>query len=537
MKKSLVFISICIVVAALVGCLPTAFALAEGNVEQTLSTYLEERQAEYVGVAYYVFDDNQSGGYGVGYFDAQNKGETDIWSTVYDWGELSELFVWYSLNHLAAGGKIDLSQPIGTYVQGIKTPKGEPSVADLMSHTAGFANIVADLYADDDEDVKPLSETVLRTPDQLYAPHEKVAYSVYDATLGAYIVEKVSGLSYEDYVRQNLIVPLGLERTAVGADLWDNAQTHASRNLTVTYDALGNSAGISRLLSDYYPAIGAAGTIRDLYLVAQAIADGLLIRNGLNELNGDVGIRVSTIQSSQAAIAIDFASKKGLVILTNSPQRSLAEGMIAKVFGNVNADIPLGFYRPQGKVNQATAFGWVNLLDVRLLGKDSAIVCLAVNSDGTLLTESGVYEPIPTHELAVYGVFIALFALSVAYAFVVLVVNTLAAIARACHPIADYPVRLQRWQTTAAGTILLIDLIMSLAYVTVALGNFHLSSMLWKSWVLFGLALVALGHVVVLPFIARKQPCGKKRVGLYCLTAFVLVFVLGFVVLSGMLAF
>jgi hypothetical protein len=60
-------------------------------------------------------------------------------------------------------------------------------------------------------------------PDRIFPPGEVPAYSNYATALAGYIVERASGLSYDDYVERNILQPLGMAhstfRQPVQADL------------------------------------------------------------------------------------------------------------------------------------------------------------------------------------------------------------------------------------------------------------------------------------------------------------------------------
>ncbi|MBO4534849.1 MAG: beta-lactamase family protein, partial [Clostridia bacterium] len=400
MKKVLFIISIILVVAAFAVCLPLSFAQASaptGGARQ----YLSSRESEFVGAAYVVVDilsaDSYADTWGnIGYADRENQALVDD-DTVFDWGELSELLVWSALDLLEAEGKLDLDAKVSNYVAGVSAPKGEPTVNDLITHQSGFASIVGDLYVEDDEDVKSLAETVKNPPKQLTAPREQVAYSAFDATLGAYIVEVVARQPYAEFVQENLLDAIGMQHTAVSASLWENAEVHTARNLTMTYTAKGELAGRCRRFSNYYPAISAAGTLTDLYLLAR-----YNLRMGseraLNK-NGDIAWRVSTIQSSQAAIAVQGDMNRGklLVALTNSPNNELLEGLVASEFASV--EVPQGFYRPTGKVARTSSFAWTDRLQIKRVSADKQLLCLCTYEDGSILTADGLYERIPLHEV------------------------------------------------------------------------------------------------------------------------------------------
>jgi CubicO group peptidase (beta-lactamase class C family) len=63
--------------------------------------------------------------------------------------------------------------------------------------------------------VKALGPTLKRwVPGRIYAPGEKPAYSNYGASLAGYIVERVSGEPFADYVEHHIMGPLGMTRSS-----------------------------------------------------------------------------------------------------------------------------------------------------------------------------------------------------------------------------------------------------------------------------------------------------------------------------------
>ena len=67
-------------------------------------------------------------------------------------------------------------------------------------------------------------------PEQIYEPGTVTAYSNWGVALAAYIVECVSGMSFADYVHQNIFEPLGMEHTAIAVNLSDNTWVQEQRS-------------------------------------------------------------------------------------------------------------------------------------------------------------------------------------------------------------------------------------------------------------------------------------------------------------------
>ena len=61
-----------------------------------------------------------------------------------------------------------------------------------------------------------------RLPKQIFPPGTTPAYSNYGATLAGYIVSRVSGMPFEDYIEKNIYQPLGMTHATFRQPLPDN---------------------------------------------------------------------------------------------------------------------------------------------------------------------------------------------------------------------------------------------------------------------------------------------------------------------------
>jgi CubicO group peptidase (beta-lactamase class C family) len=148
---------------------------------------------------------------GYGYADVAAKRRVSPDSTLFRPGSISKLFTWTAVMQQTELGKLDLDRDINDYLD-FKIPAsfGKPiTLRDLMTHRPGFEETVKDLAVDTASQLRPIGE-YLRThmPAQIFAPGTVPAYSNYGATLAAYIVERTSGQSFDDYVGQHILGPL-----------------------------------------------------------------------------------------------------------------------------------------------------------------------------------------------------------------------------------------------------------------------------------------------------------------------------------------
>ena len=101
---------------------------------------------------------------------------------------------------------------------------------DLMTHTPGFEETVRDLFLNNASDLTSLQQYVrTHEPEEIYPPGTTPAYSNYGATLAGYIVQRVSGMPFDDYVEKNIFQPLGMQRSTFRQPLPGNLKAFMSQ--------------------------------------------------------------------------------------------------------------------------------------------------------------------------------------------------------------------------------------------------------------------------------------------------------------------
>jgi CubicO group peptidase (beta-lactamase class C family) len=114
-------------------------------------------------------------------------------------------------------GKLSVMDPIAKYIPAfadLKTPSGQPAnltIAQVLTHTSGLGEANSDAVhnAHTLADLIPL---FLNAPMQ-YEPGSKWRYTQSGINTAARIVEIVSGMSFDTFVRQRILDPLGMKHT------------------------------------------------------------------------------------------------------------------------------------------------------------------------------------------------------------------------------------------------------------------------------------------------------------------------------------
>lgn len=153
---------------------------------------------------------------GYGYADVAQNIPVEPDKTVFILGSLSKIFTWTAVMQLVEQGKLDLNADVNTYLD-FKIPATYPepiTMNHLMAHTSGFEDNKFGQMEATAAQVVPLGEWLkTHIPARVRPVEQFSAYGNYGATLAGYIIERVSGLSYDDYIEKNILTPLGMAHT------------------------------------------------------------------------------------------------------------------------------------------------------------------------------------------------------------------------------------------------------------------------------------------------------------------------------------
>ncbi len=172
---------------------------------------------------------------GYGYADIATNQHIDPLATLFRPASTSKLFTWTAVMQQVQAGKIDLDRDVNDYLD-FKIPPydGKPvTMRNLLTHTAGFEERIEDL-AIKGEKVPSIREAVKAwIPHRIFPPGSTPAYSNYGALLAGYIVERVSGEPYDDYVAVHIFRPLDMKNSTMSEPLPANLVPFMSKGYPV----------------------------------------------------------------------------------------------------------------------------------------------------------------------------------------------------------------------------------------------------------------------------------------------------------------
>jgi CubicO group peptidase (beta-lactamase class C family) len=136
-------------------------------------------------------------------------------ATLFRVGSVSKLFTWTAVMQLKEQGKLDLNADVNRYLKTYQIPDtypGKPiTLAALLTHTAGFEDRGANIFARNASDLRPLGAWLpANVPARVRPPGLVTSYSNYGAALAGYVVEQVSGQPFDAYVENHILKPLNM---------------------------------------------------------------------------------------------------------------------------------------------------------------------------------------------------------------------------------------------------------------------------------------------------------------------------------------
>src|SRR5206468_8642731 len=113
------------------------------------------------------------------------------------------------------------------------------TLRNAMTHTPGFEETVQELFVKDVKDLKPIGDYLKEhLPERIFPPGTTPAYSNYATCMAGYIVQRVSGQDYFDYIDEHVLKPLNMSHSTFRQPLPDALKPLMSHG----YDAASQPA-------------------------------------------------------------------------------------------------------------------------------------------------------------------------------------------------------------------------------------------------------------------------------------------------------
>jgi CubicO group peptidase (beta-lactamase class C family) len=182
--------------------------------------------------------------------------------TKFNLGSLDKMFTAVAILQLVEQGKLSLDDKVGTYLPNYANSEVAKNVTlhELLMHTSGMGNYFdSPRYLELHDQIRSVADYLplfVDTPLQ-FQPGAQFAYSNSGFIVLGLIIEAVTGQSYYDYVRENILEPSGMFNTgcyeldnqvpnlAIGYTYlnWDGTETDQIHDNLAMMPMRGGSAG------------------------------------------------------------------------------------------------------------------------------------------------------------------------------------------------------------------------------------------------------------------------------------------------------
>lgn len=236
--------------------------------------------------------------------------------TLFRVGSVSKVLTATAVLQQVEQGRIDLDADVRGYLD-FELPQrfDQPiTLRHLLTHTAGFEEVIDGLIAFDDRPTDLRAALATAPPEQVFAPGTTPAYSNYGYGLAGYVVERVTGVPFTDYLQRNVIERAGMTSATFAQPLPPGLREQLSDGFTTSaappmpFETIGASpAG----------ALTASGT--DMARFATALLDGRLLAPATTALMQEPGLGAATLGtlagSPRMALGLFDESRNGRRIL------------------------------------------------------------------------------------------------------------------------------------------------------------------------------------------------------------------------------
>lgn len=195
--------------------------------------------------------------------------------TIFPIASLTKAFTASGIMQLQEEGKLQVNDPLSKYLPDLNVGD-QITIHHLLTHLSGLPSEFENELWDDP--VQRLQENLQIHFKLQFEPGESFLYSNVGYVILGHLIEKVSGQTYEDYMKEHIFEPLNMKRTFVESyiDLKLDDQAEGYEN-----DFSGGDSPMDFFRSYPGPS-GIVSTIEDLYLWDRALySDQLLSKDSL----------------------------------------------------------------------------------------------------------------------------------------------------------------------------------------------------------------------------------------------------------------
>ena len=240
-------------------------------------------------------------------------------------------------------GLIDLDAPVTNYVANFRgDPEAGITTRQILSHTSGIPHYKSTWEAISFTRYNSLSEAVDEISSKGLGsnPGEVFTYSSYGYTILGAVIENVSGLEFEEYLRKNIWQKAGMLNTSLERekDYPNKSRLYIKANSSYLHSPYTD-------LSIIYPAGGVQSTAGDLLKFGQAILENKLVSSATLDMMIDASQSLAPAAGDDPyglGWVVHHHPEKGRVIAHSGAQPGVSayfeilldKGIVATVLSN-----------------------------------------------------------------------------------------------------------------------------------------------------------------------------------------------------------
>lgn len=215
-------------------------------------------------------------GYGFAHVELQAKAGPDTRYFVVGPGTI---MLAAAIMQMVEQGKISLDDPVSKYLPDFPSQNKKVLVRHLLTSTSGIPDYhyLGDAFTGLKYQPRSLDEVINLFAGKpfLHEPGEKFDWSISNFALLVAVLEKLTGQSFEEYSKKNLLDPLSLSKTE---SLLAN---RSFKNMAEGYQLIdGNYSSFTGSLFKYDPSLRMISTTTDLYNFLTGLRNGRIIKPG-----------------------------------------------------------------------------------------------------------------------------------------------------------------------------------------------------------------------------------------------------------------
>ncbi|MBA4746198.1 MAG: beta-lactamase family protein [Muricauda sp.] len=215
---------------------------------------------------------------GYGFADLENRDKVDPKRTVFRIASISKCITGLALGKMVEDGIVGLDESFYTYVPYYPKKKYDFTLRQLASHTAGIRGYKGKEFALNQAYSIKDSIAVFKNDPLLFEPGSDYLYNSFDFVLLSLAMQEASGVPFQDYVKENILMPLGLKHTFSPNEM--DIDSGAVENKTQFYTKRAICFTEAAEVNNAYKLAGGGylSTCEDIAKLGQAISDRQLLQ-------------------------------------------------------------------------------------------------------------------------------------------------------------------------------------------------------------------------------------------------------------------